>query len=293
VSAWGATSSPGLGAFLEIPDLDARLALVDTETAAHALHLTSEIPIKLAHGGGPARIRGYEGTDTLGRSVHAIRVATARAVVMAVGPLDPRDTARDVATELVPALLVEDGGRRGAAFQSGTDLTGDGAIAVVAKSETGQLAIWRITSLGASPYPITMQAAATRALDVDGDGRIDLVGDLPIDRGDAIAAHLSDAATFDGVGFSDRTAGARAFHAELAEPAALSKSDAPSSDERRIRAAVERAWHAVRAGKSRDDALKELTREAVPARLRAAFDRYVSVISSAPGGRASGTPGGT
>ena len=278
---------------MEIPDLDARLALFDTETAALGLRLTSEIPLTLAHGGGPARIRGYEGTDTLGRPVHAIRVATARSVVMAVGPLDSRDTARDVATELVPALLVEDGGRRGSAFRSGTDLTGDGAISVVAKSETGQLAIWRITSLGASPYPIAMQAAATRALDVDGDGRVDLVGDLATDRGDTISPRLSDAATFDGVGFSDRTEGARAFHAELCEPAPPSKGDAKPGDERRIRAAVERAWHAVRAGKSRDDALKELQREAVPARLRASFDRYVSVISSAPGGRASGTPGGT
>jgi hypothetical protein len=278
---------------MEVPDLDARLALVDTETAAHGLHLTIEIPLTLAHGGGPARIRGYEGTDSLGRPVHAIRVATARSVVMAVGPLDSRDTVRDVATELVPALLVEGGGRRGSAFQSGTDLTGDGAISVVAKSETGQLAIWRITPLGASPYPIAMAAPATRALDVDGDGRVDLVGDLPIDRDDAIAAHLSDAATFDGVGFSDRTAGARAFHAELAEPAASAKGDAKPGDEQRIRAAVERAWHAVMAGKSRDEALKELQREAVPARLRAAFESYVSVISSASGGRASGTPGGT
>ena len=278
---------------MEVPDLDARLALVDTETAALGLRLTSEIPLTLARSGGPARIRGYEGTDTLGRPVHAIRVATARSVVMAVGPLDSRDTARDVATELVPALLVEDGGRRGSAFRSGTDLTGDGAISVVAKSETGQLTVWRVTSLGASPYPIALQAPATRALDVDGDGRVDLVGDMATDRGDTISPRLSDAATFDGVGFSDRTEGARAFHAELAGRAAPSKSDEKPSDERRIRAAVERAWHAVLAGKSRDDALNELQREPVPARLRASFDRYVSVISSVPAGRGPRTPDGT
>jgi hypothetical protein len=278
---------------MEAPDLDARLALLDVETSAHRLKMTVEIPIKLPHGGGPARIRGYEGTDSLGRRVHAIRVATARTVVMAVGPLDPGDTARETATELVPALMVEDGGRSGSAFQSGTDLTGDGGVAVVARSETGELAIWRVTPLGAAPYPVAILGAATRGLDVDGDGRVDLAGDLPRDRGDTIGARLSDAATFDGVGFSDRTEGARAFHAALADAAAVAKGDEATSDEVRIRRAVERAWHSVLAGRSRDDALKELRNEAIPARLRASFDRYVSVISSARGARASGTPGGT
>ena len=293
VSAWGAKESPRLGAFMERPDLAARLGLVDVETAAHGLKLTSEIPIMLPRGGGPARIRGYEGTDTLGRPVHAIRVATARAVVMAVGPLDSRDTGRDVATELVPALLVDEGGRGGSAFRSGTDLTGDGTIAVVARSEAGELAIWHVTPLGASPYPLAIQGAATRGLDVDGDGRVDLAGELARDRGDTIMARLGDVATFDGVGFSDRTEGARAFHATLADAAAPAKAGEPPGDEVRIRRAVERAWHAVLAGRSKDGALKELQREAVPARLRASFERYVSVISSLPAVRASGTPDGT
>jgi hypothetical protein len=282
---------------MEAPDLDARLALLDVETSAHRLKMTVEIPIKLPHGGGPARIRGYEGTDSLGRPVHAIRVATARTVVMAVGPLDPGDTARETATELVPALMVEDGGRSGSAFQSGTDLTGDGGVAVVARSETGELAIWRVTPLGAAPYPVAILGAATRGLDVDGDGRVDLAGDLPRDRDDTIGARLSDAATFDGVGFSDRTEGARAFHAARADAAAVAittaKGDATTSDEVRIRHAVERAWHSVLAGRSRDDALKELRNEAIPARLRASFDRYVSVISSVRAARGPRTPDGT
>ena len=193
MSAWGAEESPRLAAFMESPDLDARLGLVDVETSAHRLQLTREIPITLSHGGGPARIRGYEGADSLGRPVHAIRVATARAVVMAVGPLDAGETARGTATELVPALVVEDGGRAGSAFQSGTDLTGDGTIAVVARSESGELAIWRVTPLGASPYPVAIQGAATRGLDVDGDGRVDLASERARDRGDVILARLRDA----------------------------------------------------------------------------------------------------
>ncbi len=293
MSAWGAAESPRLGAFIESPDLDARLSLLDGETSAHRLKLTREIPITLPRGGGPARIRGYEGTDTLGRPVHAIRVATARTVVMAVGPLDPGDTARATATELVPALVEEDGGRAGSAFQSGTDLTGDGTIAVVARSESGELTIWRVTPLGASPYPVAMQGAATRGLDVDGDGHVDLAGDLPRDRGDTIGARLGDVATFDGVGFSDRTAGARAFHAALADAPANGKSDAKPGDEAHVRRAVERAWHSVLAGRSKDDALKELQREEVPARHRSSFERYVSVISSVPGARGPRTPDGT
>ncbi len=240
VSAWGATETPRLGAFMEAPDLDARLALVDTETAAHGLRLTQEIPVKLPHGGGPARIRGYEGVDALGRPVHAVRVATTRAVVMALGPLDSRDSARDIATELVPALLLEDGGRGGSAFQSGTDLTGDGAISVVARSETGQLAIWRVTSLGAAPYAVAIQVKATRGLDVDGDGRVDLAGDFPVDRGDPIAPRLSDAATFDGAGFSNRTEGARAFHAALARPRRRPRATRP----RATRLACAAPWSA-------------------------------------------------
>lgn len=278
---------------METPNLDARLMLVDTEAAALRLQLTSEIPVKLPRGGGPARIRGYAGTDSLGRPIHAIRVASARAVVMAVGPLDAHETARDTATELVPALLVEAGDRGGAAFQSGTDLTGDGGISVVARSETRHLAIWRVTPLGAAPYPIAIQTPPTRGLDVDGDGRVDLAGELPIDGGDAIAPRLGDVAMFNGVGFSNRAEGARAFHAKLAEPKAPPKVDAHPIDELRLRLALERAWHAVLAGKSKSDALKELAREVVPARLRASFDRWTGVISSMPGASASGTPGGT
>ena len=278
---------------METPDLDARLVLVDTEAAALRLQLTSEIHVKLPHGGGPARIRGYAGADSLGRPIHAIRVASARAVVMAVGPLEAHDAARDTATELVPALLVGAGGG-GAAFQSGTDLTGDGGVSVVARSETGHLAIWRVTPLGAAPYPITIQAPPTRGLDADGDGRVDLAGELPVDRGDAIAPQLGDVAMFNGVGFSNRTEGARAFHARLAEPKAPPKVDAHPSDEVRLRVALERAWHAVLAGKkTKDEALKDLAREAVPARLRASFERWTGVISSLPAAPASGTPGGT
>ena len=122
---------------------------------------------------------------------------------------------------------------------------------------------------------------------------------VPIAAISLIAPRLDDVAMFNGVGFSDRAEGARAYHARLAEPAAPAKGDAPpTSDELRLRLALERAWHAVLAGRSKDEALKELAREAVPARLRASFERWSGLVSSLPaapasGAPASGTPGGT
>ena len=46
-------------------------------------------------------VRGYEGLDAVGRRTTAVRAATPRGVVMALGPLDARDAARTTATELV------------------------------------------------------------------------------------------------------------------------------------------------------------------------------------------------
>jgi hypothetical protein len=250
--------------------------LIATETAALGLQLVTEIPVKLPRGGGPLRIRSYEGTDALGRTIHAVRVASAHAVVMALGPLDPGDPDRMAKTALVPALVQEAGSRGVGAFRSGTDLAGDGAVSVVVRNDAGHLAIWRIAPLGASPYPIALVGQPTRGLDADGDGRVDLVSEVPVDASDPIAPRLTDVATFDGAGFSNRTEGARAFHAALAEPAGTPTT----SDEVRLRGAIEHAWHSVLAGRSKEDALKQLGREVVPVRLRAAVERWTAAISS-------------
>jgi hypothetical protein len=279
---------------------------VDAEAAAlrlvRATELRVELPRRAGKAGGPAVIRGYDGRDAGGRAVHAVRVATARAVVMALGPLDTHDLDRRAPTELVPALLAEGGV---AAFRSGTDLNGDGSVDVVTRNEAGVLSIWRIDELGSAAYPIAMEAPPARGIDVDGDARVDLVGELPVDRDDPIAPRLGDVATFDAGRYSNATPAARAWHARMARklqpapapvpapvpapPASGSPATSPSAspappppipDDVRLRTAIERAWHAILAGHPPEDALRALGREPVPRSLRPAFDRHLRVIAS-------------
>src|ERR1700722_1159381 len=89
VSPWGQRSGPPLEAFLRPADLDAELALVDAETTALGLTRTEEIRVELPPrgAGGAAVVRGYQGRDVAGRTVHAVRVGAPREVVLAVGPL--------------------------------------------------------------------------------------------------------------------------------------------------------------------------------------------------------------
>jgi hypothetical protein len=308
VSPWGSSDRPQLSAFIERPDLDAQIARIDAETAPQNLRLVTEIRVDLPRRGGSAVLRGYEGDDTLGHPTHAVRVATGHGVVMALGPLDARDPLRDQAVELVPALVQAEGGdaptRAGAgagagvgagtgtgAFRSGTDLNGDGALDVVIRSPRRRLEIWRIALLGANPYEIAMAVPPTHALEIDGDGLIDLQGAAPIDPEDPIAPNLTDVATFDGARYTNATPSALAFHARLAAPkppsppvpSASASAPPPRGrprDEARLAGALERAWHAVLSGKPREEALKELAREPVPPTLRAAFDRHTRQIAA-------------
>ena len=126
VSPWGERPPP-LGALLRAPDLGARLAEVDAEAAHLGLTLTLEVEAKLPAARGGAVVRAYEGVDVVGRRVTAVRAASSRGVILALGPLDARDLARDQATDLVPALApAGDGDAKHGAWRSGTDLNGDG-----------------------------------------------------------------------------------------------------------------------------------------------------------------------
>lgn len=273
VSPWGAAGRPSLGAFTVRADLDDQLALVDAETAPQNLRLATELSAELPHGEGPVRIRGYEGKDAVGRPTHAVRVATKHGVAMAVGPLDPHDPDREQATELVPALVPgEIGAPSTGAYRSGTDLNGDGLLDVALRSERGAIEIWRITPLGASRYDVAIEAPPTRAEDIDGDGSVDLLGDAPIDAADPIAPRFIDVATFDKDRYSDRTEGALAFHARLAEE---------RRDAKDLRGALERAWHGVLSGEvTKEAARKDLDRQSVPPKLRPSFDKLVARIDA-------------
>jgi hypothetical protein len=286
VSPWG-EKAPPLGALLRAPDLAARLAEVDAEAAHLGLTKGIELEAKLPAARGIAVVRAYEGADAVGRRVTAVRAATSRGVVLALGPLDARELARAEATELVPSLLpADDGDARHGAFRSGTDLNGDELPDVIVRSEAGALEVWSLDVFGANRYPVELEAPPTSGADVDGDGRVDLLGAVPVPPFDPIAPSLDDVATADARGFSHGTEGARAWHAaraaELARPAdAPAKAEAtagrppkPPTDEARLRRAIERAWHRALAGEARDAALAELDRERVPAALRASFEAW-------------------
>ncbi len=243
--------------------------------------MTEEIRAELPPRGSgqTAVLRGYQGVDAAGRRVHAVRVATPRGVVLAVGPLDASDLDRRKATELVPALVVGAAGE-GGAFRSGTDLNGDGTVDVVLRNDAGALSIWHIGELGSGLYAVRMATPPLRGIDVEastgeGSGRIDLWGQLPTDPADPIAPRLADVATFGGGAYSDDTAAARAWHGRESARIVTATGDAS-----RLRAALERAWHAVLGGQAPEPVLQALRKETVPLSLRAAFDAHARTIAA-------------
>jgi len=275
VSPWGGRPGPTLEAFAPRPDLDARVAAVDAETAALGLARSFELRVALPRQGGPAVIRGYDGRDPAGRAIHAVRVAAPLGVVMAVGPLDPGELDRTTPTELVPALI---GDAERGAYRTGTDLNGDGRLDVALRSDAGVLAIWHFDALGSGAYEIAMAAPPTRGVDIDEDGRVDLEGDVPIAAGDPIAPRFRDVATFAGGRYSNATPAARAWHERRLAGVVV---PAQGSADARLRAALERAWHTVLAGREpAENVLRDLRREAVPAARSAAFDRHLRTIAA-------------
>jgi hypothetical protein len=302
VSPWGALRSPPLFAYVMGPDLSAQLAAVDAETAELGLTLAVELKGSLARGGGPVVARGYRGTDALGRPTSAVRVATPRGVVMALGPLEAGSLDRSQATELVPSLLpgVAPTGMDGdpdqlGAFRSATDLNGDGSPDVVLRNEAGALEIWAVQAVGASPYTVELTAPPGLGMDMDGDGRLDLASRLRLDPADPIKPELLDVATVEGGRYTNRSDAARAFHAARAvEPRpAAAAADKPPTDVVRLRRAIERAWHAILSGEPGKKALDALDRQPVPAELDAAFAAHTTRLARAAALRAkppSGAP---
>ncbi len=282
VSPWGQRPDEAFAAYLRAPDLAVELALVDAETASLGLKATDEIRAEL-----PARgartgsgevlvLRGYVGRDAGGRAVHATRAVTARSIVLAVGPLDAGDVDRGHATELCPTVPPIEGAS-GLVFRSGVDLNGDGLLDVVLRNDAGELSIWHVGAIGSGAYPVISVAPPTRGADVDGDGRLDLWGELPTPPADPIAPRLTDVATFEAGAYSDTTAAARAWHAQAVKPLPTKVTDTV-----RLRAALEHAWHALLSGQPSERASSDLAREPVPPALRASFERHQRAVAAIP-----------
>ncbi|WP_437605978.1 VCBS repeat-containing protein [Sorangium sp. So ce834] len=281
---------PPLAAYVAPPDLDAHLRAIDAEAAELGLTLEVELRGALPRRGGEVVLRGYGGTDAIGRRTSAVRVATPRGVVMAAGPLDSARADRSQATQLVPSLppgSEPDATEQLGAFRSGTDLNRDGAPDVVLRNEAGALEIWAVQPFGAARYAVELAAPPRFALDVDHDGTLELAGRVPVTEGDPIAPDLLDVAGFEGGRYTHRGGAARSFHAARAggsgaDAGGQGRPKEPEKDDAaRLRGALERAWHALLAGRPAADALAALDREPVPPALREAFAAHRARVTGA------------
>jgi hypothetical protein len=300
------------------PDLDARLDAIDAETAELGLERERELVGKLPGGDGVLVVRSYKGVDAVGRPVHAVRAATARGVVLALGPLEAQDAERTQGTELVVSLLPAPEGD--GAWRSATDLNQDGRLDVVLRNEAGELEVWGVSPTGANRYDVLLAVPATRAADVDDDGVPDLAGERVNPPEDPLTPLFDDVATFQDGRYVNTSPAARGMHrrqAALREAAIQAERDAaearkapqaadrasaskpPLSEAARVRRALEWGWHALLAGDSRDRVLDRLDQEPVSAALRGAFLRHRATLVSlrvtrpTSGSRAEETPGGT
>ncbi|WP_437619315.1 FG-GAP repeat domain-containing protein [Sorangium sp. So ce1151] len=304
VSPWGAARRPPLAAYIAPPDLDAQLRAIDVEADELELELELQLELRgaLPRGQGEVVLRGYAGTDALGRRTSAVRVATPRGVVMAAGPLDSGRVDRRQATQLVPSLLPgeePDATEQLGVFRSGTDLNGDGAPDVVLRNEAGELEVWAVHPFGAARYAVELAMPPRFALDVDQDGTLELAGRTRRREGDPIAPELLDVAGFEGDRYTHRGSAARAFHAargvEPTRPGGdgagqVKRQEPPQDDAARLRRALEQAWHALLAGRPAKETLAALDREPVPPALQPAFSVHRALVASVAAVDPAGAP---
>jgi hypothetical protein len=232
-------------------DLEGQLARVEREAKAQGLTEKLRIRGQLPSGE-PFLALGLAGTDVVGRAIQATRVVTPSGIVLAEGPPDSR-SAVGAPHILLPSLA------EGGAFPSGQDLNGDGSPDVVLRAADGTLAVYRIDALGAARYPVVLAFPPTRVLDVNGDGRADLAGTAPIASDDPFAPELLDVAVATPSAYRNDDPAAVAFHAARREKARAPSTSPPAV---KLRRAIERAFHGIRAGIAANDAIQEASDEA-------------------------------
>lgn len=258
----GCASNHHVSPFLEVDaaallrpmdDLPAQLARVDAEARALGMQVESRVSGKLP-GGETLVAVGLVGRDASGRTLHATRVVTPSAIVLALGPTDLSDPRRDSApVRLVESVLP------GGGFPSCLDLTGDGTPDVVARADDGALAVYSVTRLGATRMPVSCAFPPTTATDVNADGRMDLVCRSPADSRDELGPELLDVAIGDRVSFDHDHPDGAAFHrARAAARAVGPEADALAQ----LRALLEVSFARVRAGEQPEDVIGEVDKRA-------------------------------
>ncbi len=246
-------------------DLQARLAAIDEETHSLGLRLVDERRATI-EGGGELVARGFMGRDAFGRPTSAVRVATAEAVVLALGPARGLGSRLEGA-ELVTELARADGGE----LAMPSDLSGDGIPDVALRSSDGTLRIAIVGRRGARVEATKLYVPWLGATRTAG-GAVALVGravvpvvldvrELPAD------AVLEDVVVWSADGFTREDASATALRrsrARARDEGNASKEVGSASDE--AARAVERAWEQLLDGAKRDDVIGPL-RRALEARL--------------------------
>lgn len=275
VSEWGASGSPKLSMFVSEPDLEGHLEEMGGSPDLRGFEVDAEL-----HGDAAGThyvARSFKGPRELGRDQRAIRVASPSGVILALGPIDPRSTVRTEPDDLVRAIDADDDGE--GEFRSMTDLTGDGTLDLVVRTEAGEIAIYSLGPRGATRVEVVMAASPTEGIDVDGDGKVDLRGSVPSQEGDPIEPAFTDVATFDGRMFTHATDAAKKFHEEQADALAV---DAPAIAGTVIvlRRSLERAWHTILRGGDRKEALEALDKARPDASLRPWFTRHRDRIAA-------------
>jgi hypothetical protein len=206
--------------------------------------------------GSPFALFGLSKVDALGRRRHAVRVVTAQAVVLALGPGEDADVSAGNRTRLIVSLV--DGG----GWQSGTDLNHDGLVDVVVGAPDGTYEIWGVHARGASPYPMRGLVAPTTAMDIDDDGLPDPAGTIRIAGVDPIEPTLTEVLVFAGGVYTADHPTVRAWHERSAGEASAATIDADGGVVARpvveeLRRALESAWHRLRAGQRPDKVLAD------------------------------------
>ncbi|MFO0660215.1 MAG: VCBS repeat-containing protein [Polyangiaceae bacterium] len=226
-------------------DLDGALERARAQAKSDRLSESSRVDGVLRDGK-PFVALGFTGQDALGRALYAVRVVTPSGIVLALGP--DRNLPRDASAP--SKLLLDIHG----AYPSGKDLTGDGMPDLIIAADDGSLAVFRIDRLGTLRYPVVMDVPADRVVDLNEDGVPDLGGVAPVPAGDPIAPELLEVAVCTGAGFTARHPATVAWH-RAKVMAINTPSDAPP--EKKLKAAIEKSFHAMRGGARPADAFAD------------------------------------
>lgn len=233
--------------------LQQHIERMDRELSVEGMTLSVQLDGQFASGD-EFCIRSYRGVDGLKNAREAVRVATKYGVVMALGPVSSHQALQGRGVSLIE--MVQEGG-----WRSGTDFNGDGLVDVVVMRDSNELEIWAIYEQGAAPYPVRSAVSMQRMVDVNHDGRPELLGYVAVSEQDVVAPRFGEVLFFSGGSYVWDHSGARKWHENQAlqlqnQAATIGQSSVPLGN------VLALAWHRIRAGQQRELVLKWLDEQA-------------------------------